>query len=119
MPITVRERPASLSGCWQQWSETQGDNIVKTEFESGVYRTRRRFTGIVRIIDASVTLPAEQYDMFMYWYNSVQEQGAVGTKVVTPSGNELIVQWLTPPKIQWVDKNAFRATVQMLNGSWF
>lgn len=113
---TTAARPGELHGCWQSWQETQVDNVVKTEFENGAVRTRRRFTGKQRIINASVTYPKNLYDKFMDWFNINQQQGAVPTFVKDPLGNEITVQWLAPPNINWLSGAiAFSAQVRMLD----
>ncbi len=120
MAITIGARPATLDGCWKTWQEEDVDMVIRTDMESGAVKTRRRFTGHGRVITASVTLPAKLYNDFMVnWFRINQRQGAIATKVVTPQGNEETVQWTAPPKINWIDKNAFTATVTMQTGAWY
>ena len=121
MPIQVGTRPAQLDGCWQSWSETDVDVVTKTEFESGNVRSRRRFTGVQRRIQASVKLKMDLYDAFMNWYRVNQRQGAIGTTVKDPLGREITVQWLAPPQIQFgrPGDDTFTATVDMWQGSDF
>lgn len=117
--MEVGSRPASLSGCWKTWEESDIDNVIRTEMDSGLLHTRRRFTGTAKRVIASVTLPRNLYQDFMSWFRVDQQQGAVATTVINPLGEEVIYQWVTPPKINWIDPNAFTATVEMYQGSWF
>ena len=121
MTIQVGTRPAQLDGCWQSWTETDIDVVAKTEFESGAVRTRRRFTGIQKRIEATVTLKVELYDTFMDWFHINQRQGAIGTTVKDPLGRDLVVQWLAPPKIDFgkPGDGTFKASVLMWRGAGF
>ena len=71
----VADRPDTLDGCWQTWTESQTDNVVKSAMDSGVVKTRRRFTGIQRKAQVSVTLAADLYQDFQDWYNIYQSPG--------------------------------------------
>ena len=117
--MDIGARPGELDGCWQSWQEKDIQQVIKTEMDSGALHTRRRFTGVSRVVNASVTLEAGLHDIFMTWFRVNQQQGAIPTYVVNPQGVEEVFQWLEPPQINWVDKNAFIATVQMYQGSWF
>lgn len=113
----IAYRPLELDGCFKEWNETFVENVLRTEFADGSLRSRRRFTGRARIIKASVTLPADKYDAFIDWYQVNQRQGILPTRVIDPKGREQVVQWTAPPVIDWLDKNAFRATVEMYQHS--
>ena len=117
--VDIVARPPQLDGCWKTWVETPVDVVLRTDMDSGAIHTRRRFTGRSYIVDATVTLKAELYDIFMQWFNTNQQQGAAATYVTDPQGNQVVVQWTAPPVIGWVDKNAFQATVQMYHGAHF
>ena len=119
MAIEVGPRPTTLSGCWSSWNESDVDVVIRTEMASGALHTRRRFTGISRVVTASVTLKAALYGDFMAWFHDNQRQGAIATWVVPPYGGEEKFQWTGPPKITWPDPNAFQATVTMYQGAYF
>jgi len=119
MAIEIGERPAQLSGCWSSWQEQDVDTVLRTDMDSGAVHTRRRFTGVSRLVTASVTLKAALYQDFMDWYRITQRQGAIATRVVTPYGAEEVFQWAGPPNISWPDTKAFTASVSMYQGSWF
>lgn len=106
-------RPAQLDGCWATWTETWVDVVARTDFENGSMRTRRRFTGKAKLIDASVRIDASFYDLFCEWFLVNQQQGALPTKVKDPQGKEIVVQWTEPPKISWPDALVFQASVKM------
>ena len=109
----IAARPPQLDGCWSSWSESQTDNVVKSEMDSGVVKTRPRFTGIQRRAEVSVRLKAELYKDFMGWYNVFQRQGAIPTKVMTPYKEEEIWQFMSPPKINWPEPGYFEATTAL------
>lgn len=113
----IAARPPQLDGCWSSWSESQTDNVVKSEMDSGVVKTRPRFTGIQRRAEVSVRLKAELYKDFMGWYNVFQRQGAIPTKVMTPYKEEEIWQFMSPPKIDWPEPGYFEATTALYQQS--
>ena len=113
----VADRPPQLDGCWSSWSESQTDNVVKSTMDSGVVKTRPRFTGIQRRAEVSVRLKAEFYKDFMGWFNSFQRQGAIPTRVVTPYGDEEIWQFMTPPRINWPEPSYFEASTELYQQS--
>ena len=113
----IGARPPQLDGCWSSWSESQTDNVVKSEMDSGVVKTRPRFTGIQRRAEVSVRLKAELYKDFMGWYNVFQRQGAIPTKVMTPYKEEEIWQFMSPPKIDWPEPGYFEATTALYQQS--
>ena len=118
MAIQVGARPAQLDGCWKTWNEVDVDNVIRTEFESGNVRTRRRFTGRQRMVEASVTLPMALYQIFDTWFQTNQKQGAIATLVKTPYGTEEPFQW-QPPKYQFDVNGTFTAAVTMFQGDDF
>ena len=120
MAIQIGQRPPELHGCWKEWQEQYVDVIGRTEFETGDMRTRRRFTGRNRVVNATVTYPAALYNSFMNWFLVAQRQGAFGTNVRTPYETEEIFQWTAPPVIKWEEGAvAFTASVQMFQGDEF
>ena len=117
--MDVGLRPVGLDGCWKTWQETPVDIVLRTEMDSGALHTRRRFTGRSRVVQATVTLPASDYQSFMDWFNVDQQQGAIATRVKTPYGTEEVFQWTAPPQISWNDVKAFTANVAMYQGAHF
>jgi len=113
----IAARPASLDGCWSTWTETQSDNVVKSQMDSGVVKTRRRFTGIQRRAQVSVSLKADLYQEFIDWFNVFQRQGSIPTYVKTPYQTEEIWLWVTPPKVEWPEAGYFTASVEMYQQS--
>jgi len=118
MAIQIGERPAGMDGCWKTWDEEDVDVVIRTEMEAGNVKTRRRFTGINRVVSASVTLPVSLLSIFRTWYRVNQRQGAIATRVMTPDGTEEVFQWAAPPKISVDVNGTFTATVSMWQGSW-
>lgn len=116
MTIQIGARPASISGCFQTWNETQVANTIRTEMENGTIKVRRRTTGIFRQADVSVTLQGDQYQDFVDWWNVNCQQGAIPTYVVTPYGAEEVWRIAEPPAIEWIQagqKPAFRASMKL------
>lgn len=109
----VAERPPELDGCWSSWSETQTDNVVKSAADSGVVKTRPRFTGIQRRAEVKVKLKASEYKSFMGWFNYYCRQGAIPTRVITPYLEEEIWQFISPPRITWPERGYFEASVEL------
>lgn len=113
----IAARPQSLDGCWATWKESQTDNVVKSPADSGVIKTRRRFTGIQRRAQVSVMLSAELYQDFVDWFNVDQRQGAIPTMVKTPYGTEEVWLFTTPPAIDWPEAKYFKATTELYQQS--
>lgn len=113
MAIQIGTRPASISGCFQTWNETQVSNVIRTDMDNLTVKVRRRTTGIFRQAEASVTLKADVYDDFVKWFNVDCQQGAVPTRVMMPNGREEVWRFSEPPAIEWVQHNVFRATVKL------
>lgn len=119
MTIEVGTRPAQLHGCWRTWDEQDISAVIATEMESGVLHTRRRFTGVSRVANVSVTYPKALYSIFMDWFRINQKQGSIATWVVTPYGDEEVFQFTSPPKISWPDPEAFSVSVTLFQGAHF
>ena len=119
MAVQVASRPGQLSGAWSTWSEQAADNTIKTEFESGAVRTRRRFTGVQRQADVSVTLPIDQWSVFDQWYTVNCRQGSIATTVKTPQCVEQVCQFIAPPVYQFNVNGTFTATCKLYRGAHF
>ena len=113
----VAERPPKLDGCWATWSESQTDNVVKSSMDSGVVKSRPRFTGIQRRAEVSVKLTADKYQEFVDWFNVYQRQGAIPTRVKTPYGTEEIWQFVSPPVYNWPEAGHFEVSTQLYQQS--
>jgi hypothetical protein len=108
VPYAVR--PAALDGCWASWSEQQQTNMLRTQMDSGAIKVRRRTTGITRVAQVSVSMPATKYAAFMGWFNLNCQQGVLPTMMCTPQCNEELWRFVNPPAITWVNKDVFTAT---------
>jgi hypothetical protein len=111
-------RPAFLDGCWASWSEQQQQNLLRTQMDSGAIKVRRRTTGIRRVAQVSVSMPAKQYDSFMGWYNVNCQQGVLPTPMCTPQCKEELWRFVEAPQISWVSKDVFTAsaTIERMPG---
>ena len=119
MAVQVASRPGQLDGCWSTWSEQAADNVIKTEFESGAVRTRRRFTGVQRAAEVSVTMSTEKWSIFNDWYTVNCQQGALATRVKTPTGLEEVWQFMAPPAYTFNVNGTFTATCKLYRGAHF
>ena len=112
MAITIAPRPTSISGCMQTWSEEALPNTIRSETDDLTVKVRRRTTGLVTNIDCQVTLEASKFDDFMLWFKVNQLGGSIPTRIRRPQdGKEIVARMRTPPKVEWVDKKAFTATL--------
>lgn len=111
--LTIAERPTTIDGCFQTWAEVDKSQVVRSEMDFGTIKVRRRTTGVIWTIDASVTLRAEQYDDFMNWFRVNCQAGVLPTRIKRPQdAKEVVARFAEPPTIQWPDMNkaAFQAT---------
>ena len=112
--IQIAERPASIDGCMQTWAEHDEAQVMRSSMDTGTIKVRRRFTGVVWLVDATVTLDAELYPDFRDWFRINCQSGVLPTRVKTPQGIEVVMRMREPPVIDWsIDPApiAFRATV--------
>lgn len=114
MSIQIAQRPESIAGCMQTWSETYAANVLRTDMDaSGYIKVRRRTTGKMTMIDATLTLSTEYYQDFVDWYFIDSQAGVIPTTIKRPhDGKEIVARFSGPPTIQFVDKNAFTATMK-------
>jgi hypothetical protein len=97
-----------------QWTETFAANTIRSDMEaSGYIKVRRRTTGKMTMIDATVTLDAKYYDDLVNWYFIDSQAGVVPTRIKRPEdGQEIVARFAAPPSISFIDKNAFTATMK-------
>jgi hypothetical protein len=90
------------------WNETYEANTIRSKMDDLEVKVRRRTTGLIRNIDTTVTLKAEQYQTFLDWFRISQQGGSLPTRIRRPQdGKEVVVRASAPPQIEWIDKNAF------------
>ena len=113
--VTIGTRPSSIDGCFQMWNETSTSQTIRTEMEDGsIIKVRRRTTGYIKTLDASVTLAATKYEDMLDWFHIACRGGVIPTWVKRPlDGKEEAWRFTAPPQIEWIDKVAFRVSVQM------
>ncbi len=104
--VDYATRPASLSGCWASWSETDAPQVIRSGMDNGDVKVRRRTTGIHRIAECAVRLPAGNYNSFMEWFRVHCQSGVVPTNIVEPNGTESIWRFMEAPAITWVGETA-------------
>jgi hypothetical protein len=98
----------------QTWTETFASNVLRTDMEaSGYVKVRKRTTGKMTMIDATLTLDATHYDDFMQWFFVESQAGVVPTRIRRPQdGAEIVARFAAPPTVQFIDRNAFTATMK-------
>ena len=112
MAIQIGARPATIDGCMAAWNEEFKPNTIRSDMDDMTVKVRRRTTGLIRNIDCQVTLKASQYDDFCSWFKVNQMGGAIPTRIKRPQdGKEIVVRARETPKIEWLDKGAFVATM--------
>jgi len=112
MAIQIGARPASIDGCMSSWSQDWKSNTIRSDMDDLTVKVRRRTTGLITNIDCQVTLKASQWDDFIAWFRVNQMGGAIPTRIKRPQdGKEIVVRARETPKIEWLDKNAFTATL--------
>lgn len=113
--ITVAARPPKIDGCFLVWNESSTSQTIRTEMEDGsIIKVRRRTTGYIKTCDASVTLVADKYQDMLDWFHIACRGGVIPTWVRRPiDGKEEAWRFTAPPQIEWVDRAAFRVSVQM------
>jgi len=100
MAITIASRPASLDGCWQNWSERDAPAVLRSEMEMGGFtKTRLRTTAAAWLVEASVTLDSALYDDVQRWFRQDCILGSLPTRVKRPNGAEVVVRFTAPPTI--------------------
>ena len=113
MALTIAPRPTEIDGCMQTWSETYAANTIRSAMDDMEVKVRRRTTGLVRTMDTTLTLKANQYDTFIEWFRVAQQGGSIPTRIRRPQdGKEMVVRASAPPQIQWVDKNIFQVSMK-------
>ena len=118
MAIPIGTRPSTLDGCWASWSEKAEPATIRTEFEDGTVKVRRRSTGKTRIANVSRVFAAKDYDAVQNWFNVACAQGIYPTRVMTPYKKEEVWRFTEAPDINWLDTNAFSASfkIEQLTG---
>ena len=112
MALQIAARPATIDGCMQYWREQSVSNLIRSDMDWAIPKVRRRTTGRYRKLDAVVVLKGEVYNDFVTWFEVNCRQGVDPTKIITPNGVEEVWRFSEPPSIEWIQSNAFRATMK-------
>lgn len=98
----VANRPSSISGCFQTFSESAMENIIRSQSENNsIIKVRRRTTAIVRLADATVTVKEADVAVWKQWYEVACQGGVLPTKFILPYGKEEIWRFSAPLSITW------------------
>ncbi len=83
--------------------------------DNGSVKVRRRTTGVHRVAQVSVTLEADQYDVFMDWFRVSCRNGIKPTNIFEPTGIESVWRFIEPPQISWAEPQirAFTASCKL------
>ncbi|SCK48983.1 hypothetical protein VAR608DRAFT_4868 [Variovorax sp. HW608] len=112
--IQVAPRPNEIDGCLQSWADHDEVQVVRSSMETGAIKVRRRFTAVVWLVDASVTLDASLYLTFRDWFRVSCQSGVLPTRFKTPWGAEVVMRFTAPPAFDWgVDAGARAFRVSM------
>lgn len=114
--ITIADRPPTLDGCFQTWSENDSASVLRSDMDmSGYVKVRRRTTSAAWQVEATVTLEASLYADFMNWFRVNCGAGVFPTRVKRPDGKEVVMRFAEPPAISFPEANrdVFTASVKL------
>jgi hypothetical protein len=92
-----------VSGCWQTWTEQDAVATVRTQMENQAPKVRRRFTGVLRHAQASVTLRKAELPAWLTWFRVNCQQGVLPTAMREPSGVEAVWRFAEPLTVEWME----------------
>lgn len=100
----VADRPATLPGCLQTFSETTDKSAVwRTTMESGqTIKVRPLVTAPIRTASVTVTLPAELLSAMKDWHESRCRFGAYPTRFMMPWMEEQIWRFSSPIQYEYI-----------------
>jgi len=108
--VTYVARPIALDGCWQSWSEVDQPVTIRSAMEDGLVKVRRRFTGVYRVANVTVTLPGDLINAFWSWFRTDCQQGVVPTTMMDPQGVEGVWRFTQPPQLAYIGPGTAGAT---------
>lgn len=107
--------PGGVPYCFDGWSETEADTVIRTETEAGPMKMRRRYTGVVSQIQASCVLTLAQYRAFRTWLRTDVQQGSLPFILPDPTDNNTPreFRFLEPPRVSSAGPVAVSISVSM------
>ena len=114
MSIVIAERPGTIGGSMQTWSEQSTTGVIRSSMEGLDVKVRRRTTAVVTQITCTLVLPRSKYQDFMDWFYVAQKAGAIPTRIRRPYDRaELVVRAMEMPSISWTTAaEAFTANMK-------
>jgi hypothetical protein len=104
--IQIADRPPTLDGCFQTWTEHDVSSVIRSDMDMGGYtKVRRRTTVAAWQVEATVTLDAALYDDFNTWWRVNCGAGIFPTRVKTPAGKEVVMRFTQPPVFAFPESN--------------
>jgi len=104
--------PAGLPDCPQTWNETDISQIIRSEVDVGVAKTRRRYTRERLRISATLTLAKSDYESFRLFYNVTLKDGLETFNYEHPyTGAVLECRFIDSPSIS-MSNRAFQIAME-------
>lgn len=97
-----------------QYSESYKDNVIRSEMDAGIQKTRQRYTRQQRMLQLSYVLTNTQKTAFSSFFNSIKG-GALPFNMIDPVAGTSIVVRLTGPVNgpAYVTKNLWRVQFEV------
>lgn len=74
------------------FKEAPVDQTLRTQMDSGPAKTRRRYTGIIRVSEGIITLTDAQLATFESFYYNTLEGGTLRFNWVRPADNSTVIE---------------------------
>lgn len=82
----------------EDYTETEPDNLLRSQTETGPAKVRVRSSSAVRLISGSMWLPDDQRATFKTFYNTTLIHGSLAFTYPNPDGgSDLLVRITEPP----------------------
>jgi len=104
--------PVALPDCPQTWREVDIPQIIRSEVDVGVAKTRRRYTRERSRISATLTLSKTNYSDFKQFYNVTLKDGLDTFDYTHPyTGETLECRFIQAPEIS-MNSKAFTVNME-------
>lgn len=93
MALTIVPWPAGLPKCPASWDASWIAPVVRTEFDGGMVKVRRRFSKANRSATATFVLSKEQLQWFRQLYENDTQNGSLPFMLATPDAGMVAQAW--------------------------